>query len=132
MELNIQKRTLIGTVIGLIVVFIIFLLSPTIIYKPRGIYLPLTPSSKPSLAANVIIYPPDNAPSLVKTLGFISIEMHADQLDLDTQQQILHYAQDLAAKNGGAGIIPQRFFLGNSGVLSTALFQGKVIRPLNG
>jgi len=58
--------------------------------------------------------------------------MHADQLDLNTQQQVLAYAQDLAAKNGGTGIVPLKFFLGNSGILSTVLFQGKVIRPLNG
>lgn len=132
MELNIQRRTLIGTIIGLIAVFIIFLLSPATIYAPHGLYLPLAPSAKPSVATSIIIYPPDKAPTLVKTLGIISIEMHTDQLDLNAQQQILAYAQDLAAKNGGTGIVPQRFFLGNSGILSTALFQAKVIRPLNG
>lgn len=132
MELNIHKRTLLGTVIGLVAVFIIFLLSPSVVYAPQGIYLPLAPAAKPSDPAAIIIYPPDKAPSLVKTLGIISIEMHTDQLDLNAQQQILTYAQDLAAKNGGTGIVPQRFFLGNSGLLSTALFQAKVIRPLNG
>lgn len=132
MELNIQKRTLIGTVIGLIAVVIVFLLSPSVVYKPHGMYLPLADAAAPVAAQTVVIYPPDNAPLLAKTLGMVSIEMHADQLDLNTQQQVLAYAQELAAKNGGTGIVPQKFFLGNSGILSTVLFQAKVIRPING
>lgn len=132
MQFNIQKRTLIGTIIGLIAVVIIFLLSPTVVYKPHGIFLPLSAPVTPVSATGVVIYPPDNAPMLAKTVGTISIEMHADQLDLNTQQQVLTYAQDLAARHGGTGIVPLKFFLGNSGIMSTVLFQGKVIRPLNG
>lgn len=127
MEFSTTSRALIGAVLGLIVCAIIYAFTPTVIYSPHGIYLPLADSMAPVASDKVTLYPPQSAPLLAKTLGTVSVEMHADQLDLNTQQQVVRFAQDLAAQNGGNGIVPDKFFLGNSGLTSTVLFQGKVI-----
>lgn len=132
MELNATKRAYIATMLGLVVAFIVFLFTPKVVYQPRGIYLPSNSSLAPTQPEKVKLFRQESAPLLYKTLGTINIEMHSLQPTLNTQQMMVRYAQNLAAKEGGKGIIINQFFHSNPGVslLATGVLQGEVISTL--
>jgi len=134
MEFNATTRSYIGSAIGLVAAFIVFLFTPSVHYKPVGIYLPWNASKTPTQSAEVKLFREGDTPFLYKKLGSVNVEMHSLAPSLNTQQMMVRYAQDLAAQHGGKGIIVNQFFHSSAGpsLLATGILQGTVIAPLNG
>lgn len=97
-------RTLISSVIGILVILLVIASLPKYDYKPQGLLLPAKIAQKTPLTPDqVSLYPA--APIGAKVLGMIQIERH---FSLDNtqaaQDEIINKAKELAASAGANGV----------------------------
>jgi len=126
-------RLFLTTLLGLLLVLVIYLTAPRFSYQPKGIILPAKTVMPPSLAENVVLSTV-SSPAATQ-LGFISIEQHYLGQGRDPRQpvrQMEALAKQLAAQVGANMIWVQVLYKPSTvAPLHEWLFQGNALYLAN-
>lgn len=118
---------------GLLAALLVGFLSPTIVYQPRGLFLPVkaAPSLAPTQPNAVLLIA--HFPTQYRTLGRINAEMHLKQNNLQEVRRLVQYVKRLAAARGADAVVGSLFKSEPQGPekgMSAYVFRGTAIRAL--
>ncbi len=99
-------RTFVAVIVAAIVVYLITLTMPLYTISPKGIVLPVGKGHQVIANSNkVALFDELSAPISFNSIGWVNVEYHTLQGGVDVEQRVQDFAQALAAKAGGNGII---------------------------
>lgn len=103
-----KKRVWVSSIIGIIVILILFWLIPSQTLQAKGILLPSKETRQPISEKDVIFY--SNPPETYQNLGSIRVVRHypAEQPKV-AEKQMLDFAKKLAAQAGANGVVVKLF-----------------------
>lgn len=118
-------RVAICTAAGLCAVLFLVMMTPTIVYTPRGMVLPAKTVRAPISADQVTIY--EEAPSgSFKRLGSVRAEMAFRELNAQTRDRLLDKVKSMAASIGGNGVVV-KLLVPSDGVRHVLTLMGTII-----
>jgi hypothetical protein len=106
MSMSPNARTFVAVIASAIVVYLITLTMPLHDISPKGIVLPIATGQKVLASSDqVMLFNQFSAPLTYRSVGWVNIEFHSLEGDIDAEQRVQTFAQKLAAKAGGNGVI---------------------------
>lgn len=105
-----MRQNGISALLVILSTLVVLLLSPKIVYEPRGIISPLVEVTTPSAIDEVVAYrfPPIGA----RPVGFFSVEFFAGDDQIKAQEKMVEYAKKLATQVGANGVVVEQFSSG--------------------
>ncbi|MFV9988932.1 MAG: hypothetical protein AB8V57_02740 [Coxiella endosymbiont of Dermacentor nuttalli] len=132
MDSDVIKRTVVATIIALVLVIAVYLSVPPLKLAPQGIFLPTsaTPVSHKPLD-QVDFYNLVTVPYTYKQLGYINVEYSSKEANLEGEARMQGYIKQMALQEMANGVVVMLF--GHTipgavkGSLSSYIFRGIAI-----
>lgn len=107
-----KYRSGLGFIIGIVVVFLLYLSSPAPVYRPAGVFLPATdmPRLQPQIPSSVSFLPKQAGWGAEQRLGWVSVELHDPSASANKRQELEAELRMLAAHVGGNAILLSSLF----------------------
>lgn len=105
-----MRQNGISALLVILSTIVVLLLSPKIVYEPRGIISPLVEVTAPSPVDEVVAY--RFSPMGARPVGFFSVEFFAGEDQIKAQEDMVEYAKKLAAQVGANGVVVEQFSSG--------------------
>lgn len=108
-----NHRSLFGLLAGVVVLLLIYWSCPSLVYQPRGIFLPSVKATQVQSAQQPavvkwLLYPP--AWGSYPQLGYVSVEFHDPNGSPAKREELIRAMQALAAAAGGNAVVKEQLF----------------------